>query len=179
LSAIPLRVVPGSAVVHVDVVAPGALGMREHRRTTSARPTRVEVEAAREGDGWIAHLEAEVEAAAFAADPGLNALESAQFLHVLRSADVLDARHFPRITLAGDYHGSDVAGELGARVRFRGREKKLSFRVRVSGGDGRLVAAQWRGTHRDLGLRPYRALLGVLRLDDALTIRLEARLAAA
>jgi hypothetical protein len=49
--------------------------------------------------------------------------------------------------------------------------------VRVARDGERLTAsARWDGKLTDLGVKPFKALLGALRLEDRVVLRLEARL---
>jgi len=49
----------------------------------------------------------------------------------------------------------------------------------ASEGRAFLVTGAWEGRLTDLGVKPFRALLGALRLEDWIRLRVEARLSPA
>ena len=93
----------------------------------------------------------------------------------LRGAEVLDAKRFPTLSLHGSYRGSFEQGRLEGDLVIRGARKPVEFDVRIARAGGRLVATgTWEGRLTELGIRPFRALMGALRLDDFLRLRVEA-----
>ena len=93
----------------------------------------------------------------------------------LCSADVLDAARFPAVELRGHYAGSFDAGRLEGDLIVRGARHRLVFHVSIlTHGTQRLARGAWEGRLTDLGIKPFRALMGALRLEDWIRLRLEA-----
>ncbi|MBV9950111.1 MAG: YceI family protein [Myxococcales bacterium] len=115
------------------------------------------------------------------APASLSAADRAKMVENLRGADVLDAARFPRVEFHGRYAGTGRAGRAGrlhGEWTIRGRAHPVDIEVHVTteGGEFRARGA-WEGTLSAVGIKPFRALLGALRLDDWIRLRLEASLA--
>jgi hypothetical protein len=91
---------------------------------------------------------------------------------------LLQANRYPDITLRSSaLAGQPPAMLLQASVQVRAREWPLALPLRVTLADNRVeVAGEAELSHADIGLRPFRAALGALRVAD--TLRLEYRLSA-
>jgi hypothetical protein len=93
--------------------------------------------------------------------------------------DVLDAPRFPTVDLRARYRGSLDGGTLAGELVVRGIARRIVIPVVVSRrGDERVAAGSWEGALTDLGIKPFRALLGALRLKDWVRLRFEATFAA-
>jgi hypothetical protein len=85
----------------------------------------------------------------------------------LLGKDVLDANRFGAILVKGRYEGSRSLGKLDAHITLRGIPQRVPFSVVIRIEGERLRAeGQWEGTLTNLGIRPFRALLGALTLKD-------------
>jgi hypothetical protein len=93
----------------------------------------------------------------------------------LRSPAVLDALRYPAIDLRGRYRGNREGGVLSGDLIVRGVPRPISVSVGVSrDGDRYVVAGCWEGKLTALGVQPFKALLGTLRLKDWIRLRFEA-----
>jgi hypothetical protein len=161
----------------IDLRATGLLRAIAHSPTLTARPDRVTVDLAEPpGD---AHVEASFRADAIEAPADVPASDRSKMVENLRSHEVLDARRFPTIDFRGRYVGTLEAGTLSGDLQVRGAPRRVSMAIRVSRQDGALLATgAWEGRLTDLGIRPFKALLGAIKLEDRITLRLEMRFAA-
>jgi hypothetical protein len=106
----------------------------------------------------------------------LDISDRAKMLENMRGRDVLDAARFPVIELAGRYVGTVEAGSLVGTLAIRGGAHRVSLTVRITRDADALVASgTWDGRLTDLGIKPFKALLGALKLEDWVRLRLEAR----
>lgn len=167
--------------VLVDLRATGLLRSAGHDPTLSARVDGSGNHLAIDpGDGSAIDV---VVAVSFAAadiepPPGMPPADRDKMRENMLGPEVLAASRFPRIEFGGRYAGSLRAGTLSGDLRVRGALHRISMEVRGSqdSRDGKRleVRGAWDGRLTSLGIRPYRALLGALRLDDWIRIRLEA-----
>lgn len=106
---------------------------------------------------------------------GLGASDRDKMRENLEGADVLDAKRFPTLDVRGKFVGSTEQGRVDGELVVRGVPRRLSFDVQIVRDSGRFVVnGSWDGRLTDLGIKPFRALLGALRLDDFIRLRLEA-----
>jgi hypothetical protein len=158
----------------IDLRATGLLRAVAHSPTLTARPDRVTVELADPPNE--ADVEASFRADAIEAPADIPASDRSKMVENLRSRDVLDARHHPTIDFRGRYVGTLEAGTLSGDLRLRGAPRRLTMTIRVSRRDRALVATgAWEGRLTDLGIRPFKALLGAIKLEDRITLRLDMR----
>jgi len=101
--------------------------------------------------------------------------------------DVLDATRFSSIDFHGRYVGTLEGGRLSGSLGVRGAPRPIGMaltsapgpapgevRTSTAGARKRIeLRGFWEGRLTDLGIRPYRALLGALKLDDWIRLRLE------
>jgi polyisoprenoid-binding protein YceI len=169
------RLDPDSRVL-VDLKATGLLRALAHSPTLVARPEPVEVEA----DGERLDLEVVVRVPARSIDPpaDMSASDQDKMRENLLGPQVLEARRFPEIVFRGRYVGSMQGGSLAGRLDVRGVPRELVMPVAIGRRENRLVATgAWEGRLTSLGVAPFKALLGAIRLEDWIRLRLEARLA--
>ena len=109
------------------------------------------------GGEWTAPVEAEVRTAT-----RRNMLDNR----------LLDARQHPYIHLRGRWQEGDFSsGNVRATVSVRGRDYTLTVPVSVfADGPGLRVSTRFTVTHKQLGLTPFTALGGALRVADRLEI---------
>jgi polyisoprenoid-binding protein YceI len=94
----------------------------------------------------------------------------------LRGPEVLHAARYPSIDLRARYRGSLEGGRLEGELVVRGCPRRLALDILVArDGYARTARGAWSGRLTDLGIKPYRALMGALRLEDWIQIRVEAR----
>lgn len=95
----------------------------------------------------------------------------------MRSADVLSAARFPTIDLRARYAGSLERGRLAGELIVRGVPRRVALDIVVAhDGYARTARGSWSGKLTDLGIKPFKALLGALRLQDWIQLRVEGRL---
>jgi polyisoprenoid-binding protein YceI len=96
----------------------------------------------------------------------------------LLSADVLDVARFAAVELRGRYVGTLARGTLSGDLTIRGVARAIAVPVDVEReADRFVVSGEWQGALSALGIKPFRALLGALKLADWVRLRLDARLA--
>ncbi|MGO9835343.1 MAG: YceI family protein [Polyangiaceae bacterium] len=165
------------SLVLIDLRATGLLRGLAHDPVLTARPERISVELEAGDDGWATSAVFRVDAIEPPGD--LSTGDRERMLENLRGAEVLDAAHFPTIALEGRYRGTLEGGTLAGEIVVRGAPRPMSMTVRVVREGGSLVASgAWEGRLTTLGIKPFKALLGALKLDDWTRLRLEARFAA-
>jgi hypothetical protein len=92
----------------------------------------------------------------------------------LRGKEVLDAARWPLVTFRGRYEGTFTSGRLAGDLIVRGAPHPVAFPVHVTAsGDTLRARGDWEGKLTDIGVKPFRALLGALRLADYVKIRLD------
>lgn len=92
--------------------------------------------------------------------------------------DVLRTARFPWIEWHGRYAGTRAGGRLAGNLVLLGVAHPVALDVGVEAGrDDSVLAATgaWSGRLTDLGVKPFRALMGALRLEDWVRLRLESR----
>jgi hypothetical protein len=98
-----------------------------------------------------------------------------RMLENLRGHAVLDALRYPAIDLRARYRGSREGGALSGDLIVRGVPRSIATSVAVSrDGDRYVATGSWEGKLTALGVQPFRALLGTLRLKDWIRLRFEA-----
>jgi hypothetical protein len=168
---------PDRSHVLIDLRATGLLRGLAHDPVLQARPERISVEVGAGDDGWTTSAVFRVDAIEPPGD--MSTADRDRMLENLRGADVLDAARFPTIALEGRYRGTLAGGTLAGELVVRGVPRPMSMAVRVVREGGSLVASgAWEGRLTTLGIKPFKALLGALKLEDWTRLRLEARFAA-
>ncbi len=175
----------GPSRVCIDLRATGPLAVLGHDPTLSARPDPFTIEAL-EPAGAAGAIEAAVEVRfpvdAIEPPVGMSASDRARMRENLLSRDVLDASRHPHVVLRGRYAGTLEAGTLSGDLLVRGSPRPFSLQVRVAGGGGEgafaglALSGRWEGRLTDLGVKPFKALLGALRLEDWIALRIDVRL---
>lgn len=157
--------------VFVDLRATGLLRAVGHDPTLVARPeaTTIDLDA---GNVSVRFLVRDIEA------PGdLSPSDRAKMTDNLRGADVLDASRFPVVAVEARYEGSLEGGTLDGQLVVRGARRHFAMALRGQrDGDVYLATGAWEGTLTGLGIKPFKALLGALKLSDWIRLRVEARL---
>lgn len=163
------------AIVKATGLMPGA----RHDRTFAAAPRLVgALEIPAEGPVDIPVV-AELSVADLEPVGDFSAADRALILRNLRGDRVLDADRHPILRFEGTFKGTRDAGELAGALTVRGVAYPLRFTVSArSDGSALAVDAWWQGTLGDLGITPFSALLGAVRLKDWLRLELAVRLVA-
>ena len=99
-----------------------------------------------------------------------------KMLENLRGRDVLDAAKNPLIRFRGRYAGTLDEGKLTGDLTLRGTPRAVIFPIRITRDETSLRAVgAWEGPLTALGIKPFKALLGALKLEDWAKIRLDLR----
>jgi hypothetical protein len=174
-----LRLLDGSRVL-IDLRATGVLRALAHSPTLSARTEGLTVELA---EGAEAPVAAVFPVAGIEAPADISASDRDKMLENMHGRDVLDAARFPAVELRARYRGGLEGGTLAGDLVVKGTNRAFSMPIRVSRTDGTQgqgaiysAAGAWEGKLTDLGIKPFKALLGAIKLDDYVRIRVEARL---
>lgn len=178
-SSVRVRVemLEGSRVL-VDLRATGILRAVGHDPTLLARPERLAIEA--DGDGPAIDVPLTVRFAAASIEPprDISRSDREKMRDNMLGRDVLDADRHPAVEFRGRYVGTLDSGRLTGDVTIRGAARRLEMPVTVSRvGDEFVATGLWEGRLSDLGIKPFKALLGALKLDDWARLRLDARFA--
>jgi hypothetical protein len=107
----------------------------------------------------------------------LSASDRSKMLENLRNREVLDAGRFPTIELQARYEGTLDGGKLAGELRVKGEPRRFVMDIQATrDGDTLVATGTWQGTLTELGIKPFRALFGALKLKDWIQLRLDARL---
>jgi hypothetical protein len=156
--------------VYIDLRATGLLRAVGHDPTLAARPEPASVDLD-DGQVTVRFQVADIE------PQGVSDADRHKMLDNMRRAEVLDARRFPVIELRGRYEGTAEGGELRGELVVRAQPHRIAVTVHATKQWDVVVAAgTWEGKLTDLGIKPFKALLGALKLDDWIRLRIEARL---
>ncbi|HEY8086625.1 MAG TPA: hypothetical protein VIF09_02235 [Polyangiaceae bacterium] len=165
-----LELLPESRVL-IDLQATGLLRAVGHDPTLVARPEPATLDL----DAGELTLVFPVRDIAVPED--LSASDRERMLDNLRSAEVLDATRSPTVVLKGAFRGDRGGGTLDGKLSVRGAWHPLRVVLRGSPpGDVLGAKGEWEGTLTALGVKPFKALLGALKLKDWIRLRVEARL---
>jgi polyisoprenoid-binding protein YceI len=164
-----------SSRVSVTVRSKGVLGALEHQPTFTATPSMqgaLEIDASRPIDVAV---EASVRGAELEPPVDASAFDRKQMADNLRGKQVLEVARWPSLTFRGRYTGTTEKGRLAGTLEIRGEPRAIACDVTVAADGARLRArGRWQGTLTALGIKPFKALLGALRLHDEVTIELDA-----
>jgi polyisoprenoid-binding protein YceI len=162
--------------VFIDLRATGLLRAVGHDPTLTARPDTVwfEVE---DPDAVDLPVVVPFRTERIEAAEDLPPSDRAKMRDNLRSAEVLDVARFPTIELRARYRGSIERGRLEGELVVRGSPRRVAVDVVIArDGYARTARGTWAGRLTDLGIKPFKALMGALRLEDWIQLRVEARL---
>jgi hypothetical protein len=163
---------PASRVL-VDLRATGLLRGLGHSPTLSAPCPSLSIDA---GQGACVDVPVDVRFAAATIQPpsDLSSSDRDRMLENLRGRDVLDAKRSPDIHFRGRYTGTFERGVLAGELTVREAPRRISMDIAIAReGDGLRARGAWEGALTDLGIKPFRALLGALKLDDWIRLRLD------
>ncbi len=170
---------PDSRVL-VDLRATGLLRALGHNPTLVAHPEPTTVEAD-EGDGGVtATVALRFPAARIDPPEDISRDDRDKMRENMLAAEVLDAAHFPAVEVKARWRGGSDSGRLEVDATVRGKTHSLAMDVSLKGDGADLLArGTWEGRLTELGIKPFRALMGALKLEDWVRLRLEARLSMA
>jgi hypothetical protein len=171
-----LELTPESHVA-IDLRATGILKAVAHSPTLEARPEPMCLQF---GEPWPETLDVPVKATfrveRIEPPPDIPPHDREKMRENLRGGEVLDMAHFPSVELDARYRGNLARGTLAGALVVRGKPRPIAMDVRVTReGEAFRVTGAWEGKLTDLGVRPYKALLGAIQLADWVRLRLEAR----
>jgi polyisoprenoid-binding protein YceI len=170
-----LQVSPESRVL-VDLRTCGLLQAIGHNPTLSACPAPFAVDV---GEGGAADrieslVEVRFDAGAIEVPANLPPSDRAKMQDNLRGREVLDVARHPGIDFRGRYVGTLERGTLTGDLSVRGISRAIGLDVQLARKGKELeVRGTWEGRLTDLGIKPFRALLGTLRLEDWIRLRIE------
>jgi hypothetical protein len=160
--------------VLVDLRADGVLRGLGHDPTMTARPATASVEL--NGGGKRGTVVASFPVKDIEPPRDMDPADRDKMRQNMMGAEVLDAARFPTVAVQGQYKGTLEEGVFAGDLILKGARKAFSMPVRVHREAEVLVASgTWEGTLTGLGIKPYKALLGALRLKDWIRLRVEMR----
>jgi hypothetical protein len=164
--------------VLIDLRASGLLRAVGHDPTMLAVAQSFALDVRDAGGGAIeVAIDARFPVEAIEPPADLSPDDHAQMRDNLRGRDVLDAAQWPTVDFRGRYAGTLTGGTLSGDLVVRGVPRPVSLEVAVSRDDETFVATgTWEGKLTQLGIKPFKALLGALKLKDWIRLRLDARL---
>jgi hypothetical protein len=168
---------PESRVL-VDLRATGLLRALGHNPTLVAHPEPTTLEAA-EGDSGTTTATIALRFPVSRIDPpeDISRDDRDKMRANMEAAEVLDAARFPAVEVTARWRGTTESGRLDVEATIRGRTHALTMEVVLQrAGDDLVARGRWEGRLTDLGIKPFRALMGALKLEDWVRLRLEARL---
>lgn len=172
-----LKVLPSSRIM-VDVRSKGILGALEHEITFGAPAEACVIASVPESGRFEAGVAAKLAVAALEPPADASRFDRDKMLENLRGDDTLAMKRWPELELRGRYEGDLEGGTLRGELTVRGTPRPIAFDVRVTKrGEGYRADARWEGTLTQLGVKPFKALLGALQLRDFCRIRLAVDLA--
>lgn len=163
--------------VLIDLRAAGLLRAVGHDPTLSAVPSEVALEVP-DTAGTELDLPVEARISVDAIDPpaDMSASDRAQMRDNLRGPEVLDMTRWPSVDFRGRFAGTLERGRLSGTLLVRGSARPVAMEVIIARRGTELLAeGDWTGTLTDLGIKPFRALLGALKLKDWIRLRLRLR----
>jgi polyisoprenoid-binding protein YceI len=167
-----LQLLDGSRVF-IDLRATGLLKSLAHSPTLVARPARVTVDFAAPDEP--VEVDATFAVNAIEAPADISASDREKMLDNMRR-DVFDVARFPSVGFQGQFTGSLERGSLTGDLLVKGASRRITIPFAVSTEANALVArGTWEGRLTDLGIKPFKALLGAIKLEDWIALRVEAR----
>jgi hypothetical protein len=171
---------PGSRVL-VDLRASGLLRALGHSPTLVAHPEPVTVEAvaADERDAGTTTATFTLRFPVARIDPpeDMSRDDRDKMRANMEAPEVLDAARFAVVEATARWRGTMERGRLEIDATVRGQKRTLGLDVSLQrDGDTVVARGTWEGRLTDLGIKPFRALLGALKLEDWIRLRLEAKL---
>jgi hypothetical protein len=168
----------GSSRVLIDLRATGLLRAIGHDPTLTARaePFALDVDATGwPGEAFEVPVVVRFRSDAIEPPDDIPPSDRDKMRENLRGPEVLDVARVPFIEVRGRYAGTLEAGTLSGELIVRAVPRRVSMPIRTRTRGAELVAtAVWEGTLTDVGIRPFKALMGALKLKDWIRLRLEA-----
>jgi hypothetical protein len=163
--------------VCIDLRATGILKAVAHSPTLTVRPEPIRVHL---GEPLSSTLDVPVNASfrvdAIEPPQDIPPGDREKMRENLRSDEVLDSARYPVVELHARYRGKLERGKLAGALVVRGAPRSIEMDLDVAReGDAMRVTGAWEGKLTHLGVRPYKALLGAIKLADWVRVRLEAR----
>ena len=163
-----------SSTVAIDLKATGVLSAFAHDRAFVASAPSLQLDVGEAGSLDVPVAVALPTASLQPQPDDLKAADRALIMRNLHGKEVLHSERFPTLNFSGRYRGDWETGVLAGDLNVRGRPVPLAFRVQAHrDGDGVTATAKWEGTLTELGIKPFKALLGAIRLKDWARLRLE------
>lgn len=167
---------PDSRVL-VELRATGLLRAFGHNPTLVAHPEPATVEAEESDGGTTGTLVLRFPVARIDPPENIGRDDRDKMRENMQAPEVLDAARHPVVDVKAQWRGGADSGRLEIDATLRGKTHALAMDVSLRReGDDLLARGTWEGRLTDLGIKPFRALMGALKLEDWVRLRLEARL---
>jgi polyisoprenoid-binding protein YceI len=155
--------------VHIDLRATGLLRAVGHDPTLTARPEAATI------DLDVGDVSVRFPVRDITPPEDLSPSDRGKMTDNLRSAEVLDAARFPVVAVQARYEGGIDGGRLTGQLVVRGAPRHFAMEIRTRReGEDYVATGAWEGTLTDLGIKPFKALFGALKLSDWIRVRVEA-----
>ena len=167
---------PDSRVL-VDLRATGLLRALGHNPTLVAHPEPAMLEVAEGDAGTTATIALRFPVSRIDPPEDISPDDRYKMRTNMEGDEVLDAARFPAVEVSARWRGTMESGRLDVDATIRGAPHAFTMDVTLQrAGDDVVARGTWEGRLRDLGIKPFRALMGALKLEDWVRLRLEARL---
>lgn len=175
--AMPRYALSPDSRVLVDLRATGLLRALGHNPTLVAHPNAAMIEAVAAEGETRATLALRFPVARIALPEDISRDDRDKMRANMEASEVLDAARFPVVDVAARWQGTTESGRLDVDATVRGRTHTLAMNIVLEPVGVEIVArGAWEGRLTDLGIKPFRALMGALKLEDWIRLRLDARL---
>lgn len=177
----PVNLSSGAASrVFVDVRSKGLVSALDHELTFAASPEPFTLRGVDASGAIDVDVVVRVPVARFDPPEHASRFDRDKMTDNLRGKDVLDMARWPALVFRGRYAGTIASGRLAGDLEVRGASRPIALDVVVTRASDVLHAdGAWEGTLGDLGIKPYKALFGALKLADWIRIRIAISLARA
>ena len=159
--------------VFVDVRSKGLVSALDHELTFAASPDSFALRGVDASGAIDVDVVVRVPVARFDPPEHASRFDRDKMTDNLRGKEVLDMARWPALVFRGRYSGTIVDGRLAGDLEVRGAPRPIALDVVVTRASDVLhVEGVWEGTLGDLGIKPYKALFGALKLADWIRIRI-------
>lgn len=164
--------------VMVDVRSKGIVAALDHELTFTAAPEVLTICGVDPSGAIDVAIDARVPVVRLEPPSDASRFDRDKMRDNLRGRDVLHMDRWPTLVFRGRYAGTIEAGKLAGDLEVRGVLRPIAIGVAITrSGESWRADATWEGTLGDLGIKPFKALFGALKLADWMRIRIAIDLA--